>query len=76
MAVNITTPDDYVGAVMGLVGSKRGRANDLVERSGNIDITAYMPLAELFGFVGDLRSVSKGRAAAVMQPHAYEPRPS
>ena len=76
MAVNITTPDDYVGAVMGLVGSKRGRANDLVERSGNIDITAYMPLAELFGFVGELRSVSKGRAAAVMQPHAYEPRPS
>ncbi|MCL4148070.1 UNVERIFIED_CONTAM: hypothetical protein GTU68_043359 [Idotea baltica] len=76
MTVNITTPDDYVGAVMGLVGSKRGRANDLVERSGNIDVTAYMPLAELFGFVGDLRSVSKGRAAAVMQPHAYEPRPS
>ena len=75
MAVHITTPEEALGAVMGLVGKKRGSVGDMVERSGSMDVVAFIPLAELFGFVADLRSVSKGRANASMQLHGYEPRP-
>lgn len=76
MAVHITTPEESLGAVMGLIGQKRGRAAELVERTGAMSVEAFIPLATLFGFVGDLRSVSKGRASASMQLHSYEPRPT
>lgn len=75
MAVTITTPEDHLGSVMGLVGSKRGQAGALNERFGQMELTALMPLAELFGSVGDLRSVSQGRASASMALHGYQARP-
>ena len=76
MAVHISTPEEHLGAVMGLVGQKRGRTAELIERTGSMDVEAAIPLATLFGFVGDLRSASKGRANASMHLHSYEPRPT
>ena len=73
MSVVIQTPDDRLGAVMGLVGGRRGTLRELGEVKGRTSVSARMPLSELFGFADALRSVSQGRALASMTPDGYEP---
>ena len=75
MAVEVVTPEDYLGDVMGNLNSRRGRVEHL-EPSGNAQaIKANVPLAEMFGYATDLRSMSQGRATFTMQFERYEEVP-
>jgi elongation factor G len=75
MAVEVTTPEDYLGDVMGNLNSRRGRVESL-EPIGNAQvIKAVVPLAEMFGYATDLRSMTQGRAEFTMQFDRYEEVP-
>jgi elongation factor G len=75
MAVEVTTPEDYLGDVMGNLNSRRGRVESL-EPVGNAQvIKASVPLAEMFGYATDLRSMTQGRAEFTMQFDRYEEVP-
>jgi elongation factor G len=75
MAVEVITPEDYLGDVMGNLNSRRGRVEHL-EPLGNAQvIKAIVPLAEMFGYATDLRSMSQGRAEFTMQFERYEEVP-
>ena len=75
MAVEVITPEDYLGDVMGNLNSRRGRVESL-EPVGNAQvIKAAVPLAEMFGYATDLRSMSQGRAEFTMQFDRYEEVP-
>jgi elongation factor G len=75
MAVEVVTPDDYLGDVMGNLNSRRGRVESL-EPSGNAQsIKSMVPLAEMFGYATDLRSMTQGRATFTMQFDHYEEVP-
>jgi elongation factor G len=71
MAVEVRTPDDYMGEVIGDLNSRRGQIQAMEERSGVRVVKATVPLAEMFGYVGDLRSRSQGRADYSMQFDSY-----
>ena len=71
MAVEVTTPDNYMGDVIGDINSRRGQMQAMDERSGLRIIKAVVPLAEMFGYVGDLRSKTQGRASYTMQFDSY-----
>jgi elongation factor G len=71
MKVEVTTPDDYLGDVIGDINSRRGHVQKMDELSGNRVITALVPLSETFGYVGDLRSKTQGRAVPHMEFHSY-----
>ncbi len=75
MAVEVTTPEDYMGAVMGDLSSRRGRIEGMEARPGEQVITAKVPLANMFGYSTDLRSMSQGRANYTMEFFAYEEAP-
>ena len=62
MAVEVTTPEDYMGDVIGDLNSRRGQVQAMEERSGARVVKAFVPLSEMFGYVGDLRSKTQGRA--------------
>ena len=62
MAVEVITPEDYMGDVIGDINSRRGQVNAMEERSGARIVKANVPLSEMFGYVGDLRSKTQGRA--------------
>ena len=64
MAVEVTTPEDYMGDVIGDLNSRRGQIQAMEERSGARVVKAQVPLSEMFGYVGDLRSRTQGRAGA------------
>jgi elongation factor G len=75
MAVEVVTPDEYLGDVMGNLNSRRGRVEHL-EPSGNAQlIKAKVPLSEMFGYATDLRSMTQGRATFTMQFERYEEVP-
>ena len=75
MAVEVVTPEEYLGDVMGNLNSRRGRVERL-EPSGNAQtITAKVPLAEMFGYATDVRSMTQGRATFTMQFDRYEEVP-
>src|SRR3954469_6100999 len=75
MAVEVITPEDYLGDVMGNLNSRRGRVESL-EPVGNAQvIKAVVPLAEMFGYATDLRSMTQGRAEFTMQFDRYEEVP-
>jgi len=75
MAVEVITPEDYLGDVMGNLNSRRGRVENL-EPVGNAQvIRASVPLAEMFGYATDLRSMTQGRAEFTMQFDRYEEVP-
>jgi len=75
MAVEVVTPEDYLGDVMGNLSSRRGRVEHM-EPSGNATtIRAMVPLAEMFGYATDLRSMTQGRATFTMQFDHYEEVP-
>ncbi|MFD9944041.1 elongation factor G [Nonomuraea sp. NPDC059023] len=71
MAVEVTTPEDYMGDVIGDLNGRRGQIQSMDERSGARVITALVPLSEMFGYVGDLRSKTQGRASYSMQFDSY-----
>jgi len=76
MAVEVNTPDDYMGDVIGDLNSRRGHIQSMEERSGNRVIKAVVPLSEMFGYVGDLRSRTQGRASYSMQFDSYAEVPT
>ncbi len=72
MAVEVTTPDDYMGDVIGDLNSRRGQIQAMEEGLGGARlIKALVPLSEMFGYVGDLRSRTQGRASYSMQFDSY-----
>jgi len=76
MAVEVTTPEDYMGDVIGDLNSRRGQIQQVEERSGSRVIKALVPLSEMFGYVGDLRSRTQGRANYTMQFDSYAEVPT
>jgi elongation factor G len=71
MAVEVTTPEDYTGEVIGDLNGRRGQIQAMEERAGARVVTALVPLSEMFGYVGDLRSRTQGRANYNMQFDSY-----
>jgi elongation factor G len=71
MAVEVRTPEDYMGDVIGDLNSRRGHIQAMEDLSGGRVIKAVVPLSEMFGYVGDLRSRSQGRADYSMQFDSY-----
>jgi elongation factor G len=71
MAVEVVTPEDFMGDVIGDINSRRGQIQAMDERAGARVVTALVPLSEMFGYVGDLRSRTQGRASYTMQFHSY-----
>ena len=67
MAVEVTTPEDFMGEVIGDLNSRRGQIQAMDERAGARIVRALVPLSEMFGYVGDLRSKTQGRASYSMQ---------
>ena len=76
MAVEVVTPDDYLGDVVGDINSRRGQVQGTEQRSGNQVVDALVPLSEMFGYSTDLRSRTQGRATYTMQFHSYQQTPS
>ena len=76
MSVEIVTPDDYLGDVVGDLNSRRGQVRGTERRSGNQVVSAHVPLAEMFGYSTDLRSRTQGRATYTMQFDSYQPTPA
>jgi elongation factor G len=71
MAVEVTTPEDYMGDVIGDLNGRRGQIQEMGERHGVKVIKSTVPLSEMFGYVGDLRSKTQGRAVFTMQFDSY-----
>jgi elongation factor G len=75
MAVEVVTPEEYLGDVMGNLNSRRGRVEHLEQVGGSQSIKASVPLAEMFGYATDLRSMTQGRATFTMQFDRYDEVP-
>jgi len=75
MEVEVVTPDDFMGDVIGNLSSRRGKVQGMESRSGAQVITAKVPLKEMFGYATDLRSMTQGRATYTMQFSHYDPAP-
>jgi elongation factor G len=71
MSVEVTTPEDFMGDVIGDLNSRRGQIQAMDERFGARVVRAIVPLSEMFGYVGDLRSRTQGRASYSMQFDSY-----
>ncbi|MDX1909123.1 MAG: elongation factor G [Bacteroidia bacterium] len=76
MSVEVVTPEDYMGNVVGDLNRRRGKIEDMSDRGNAKVIKAKVPLSELFGYVTDLRSNTSGRAASTMQFSHYEATPA
>ena len=75
-AVEVVTPEDYMGDVVGDVNSRRGKVGQMEARGNNQVVTAQVPLSEMFGYATDLRSRTQGRATYTMQFDSYQKTPS
>jgi elongation factor G len=75
MAVEVVTPEDYMGDVIGDLSSRRGKVEGMEQRGSSQVIRAQVPLAEMFGYATDLRSRTQGRATYTMQFHSYQEVP-
>ena len=71
MKVNVITPDQYLGDVIGDLNSRRGQVNAMESENGATEVTAFVPLSEMFGYATDLRSRSQGRAQYSMEPSHF-----
>ncbi|WP_058235315.1 elongation factor G [Devriesea agamarum] len=71
MDVEVRTPEEYMGDVIGDLNSRRGQVQSMEDASGVKIVRALVPLSEMFGYVGDLRSKTQGRAMYTMQFHSY-----
>jgi len=72
MDLEIFTPDEYLGEVIGDINSRRGNINSMIDRANIKLIRAFAPLSELFGYATIIRSLTQGRATFVMQPSHYD----
>ena len=75
MKVEVVTPEEYMGDVIGNINARRGRITHMEHRGSTQVVTAMVPLAEMFGYATDLRSLTQGRATYTMHFHQYEPVP-
>ena len=75
MGVEVVTPDEYMGDVMGDLSSRRGRIEGMEARGNTQVVRAQIPLSEMFGYSTDLRSRTQGRATYTMQFHSYQQVP-
>jgi elongation factor G len=75
MAVEVTTPEDYLGTVIGDINSRRGHVQSMDDAHGNKVVRALVPLSEMFGYVGDLRSKTSGQASYSMEFDSYGETP-
>ncbi|WGX95649.1 elongation factor G [Nocardioides sp. L-11A] len=75
-AVEVTTPEDFLGTVIGDINSRRGQIRAQEERHGDIVVSALVPLSEMFGYVGDLRSKTSGQASYSMEFDSYAEVPT
>jgi len=76
MGVEVVTPDDYLGDVVGDMNSRRGQVQGTEQRGQNQVVNALVPLSEMFGYSTDLRSRTQGRATYTMQFDSYQPTPA
>lgn len=76
MNVEVSTPDDYMGDVMGDLSSRRGKLGGMEQKGNSQIIRAQVPLSEMFGYATDLRSRTQGRATYTMQFDSYQQMPS
>jgi elongation factor G len=76
MAVEVVTPEDYMGDVIGDLSSRRGKVEGMDQQGNGQVIRAQVPLAEMFGYATDLRSRTQGRAVYSMQFHSYQEVPA
>ncbi|RLC37929.1 elongation factor G [candidate division Kazan bacterium] len=76
MSIEVVTPEDFAGDVMGDLSSKRGRIEGMTERGNAKAIKAFVPLGEMFGYATTLRSMSQGRATYTMEFFRYEKVPA
>ncbi|MDQ3239498.1 MAG: elongation factor G, partial [bacterium] len=75
MKVEVTSPDDFMGDVIGDLSSKRAQILGTEKRANAVIINALVPLSEMFGYTTNLRSMTQGRATSVMLPSHYEEMP-
>ena len=75
MAVEVTTPEAYLGTVIGDLNARRGHVQAMNDLHGNKVVEALVPLSEMFGYVGDLRSKTSGQASYSMEFHSYAETP-
>ncbi len=76
MGVEVTTPEEYAGDLMGDINRRRGAIQGMENKNGATIINAHVPLETLFGYVTDIRSLSKGRASASITPSHFEQVPN
>jgi elongation factor G len=76
MSVEVVTPEDYMGDVIGDLNSRRGHMQGMEQRGSAQVINAQVPLSDMFGYATDLRSRTQGRATYTMQFAAYQQTPS
>jgi elongation factor G len=75
MAVEVVTPDDFLGDVIGDLSARRGRVEGMEQRGSSQTVRALVPLSDMFGYATDLRSRTQGRATYTMQFHSYQDVP-
>jgi elongation factor G len=76
MKVEVNTPEEYMGDILGQINSKRGRIEEMTDRGQAKVITAFVPLSEMFGYTTELRSASQGRATSSMEFDHYAEVPA
>jgi elongation factor G len=76
MKVEVVTPEDYMGDIIGDLNSRRGQVQDMDQRGNARVVTAMVPLANMFGYVNELRSMSQGRAQYSMHFDHYAEVPN
>ena len=76
MKTEVITPEDYLGDCIGDLNRRRGQIQGQEKRGGGVSINAHVPLGEMFGYIGDLRSMTAGRATFTMEFNHYDVVPS
>jgi elongation factor G len=76
MKIEVITPEENMGDIVGDLNRRRGQVNDMGDRAGAKTIKAHVPLSEMFGYVTTLRTLSSGRATSTMEFSHYEQTPA
>ena len=76
MKMDVVTPEDYMGDIVGDLNRRRGQVNAMDDRAGSKVVKADVPLSEMFGYVTTLRTLSSGRATSTMEFSHYAQTPS
>ena len=76
MVVEVCTPDEYQGDIMGDINRRLGQIQDIKTKGSLVTITSFIPLEKMFGYSTDVRSLSKGRATYSMEPSHFSQIPN